>query len=80
MEENKCLDCNASHLGQIDDLPVGQVVVAICPIPELDTSLPVGTVGRVSGHCNDGRAHIEFENGGSHTFHSPSDYIAKAHQ
>lgn len=75
----KC-SCGAkrSHKTQIKKYPVGARVVAITEIDNSpDGVLPFGATGKVTYHCDDGRASIQFDADGScHTFHSPELYIA----
>lgn len=79
--KNKC-DCGCdSHKDQLKLFPKGsyvQAVSQICVPPELGGTIEIGDVGKVSWHCNDGRACIHFETGGGHTFHYPDGYIRTA--
>lgn len=68
------------HQDQIETFPVGATVVAIRPIYEYLGILPIGTVGIVAGHTDDGRATVEFgARRAVHTFHFPEGYIARAY-
>lgn len=75
-----CSDCKQKHKDQIEQYPVGARVVTISEISgngDSGTTLPFGTIGRVTGHCDDGRAFIVFDgDNGSHTFHFPEQNIA----
>jgi hypothetical protein len=74
-----CTDCSAeSHQNQTWLFPLGKRVVAIREIANTPNEpVPFGAIGTVTGHCDDGRAHIQFyEYSGSHTFHVPEFYIA----
>lgn len=74
-----CNNCGTkSHKDQLVKYPEGTTVVAIRPIKELERTLPIGSIGMVRGHCDDGRAMVEF-NLIIHTFHFPSDYITVAY-
>jgi len=76
-----CSTCQQDHTFQITAYPLGATV----KITQLFyNDLPVGTLGKVINHCDDGRATILF--GGTdlndeqlsltpHTFHYPDGYI-----
>lgn len=65
-------DCANGHKDQIERYPLGREVKTTMPIYSGDALIPVGTKGRVFGHCVDGRAYIKFEfDNSSHTFHCP---------
>jgi hypothetical protein len=41
-----------------------------------DTPIPRGAIGKVTGHCDDGQAYLQWDGyGGGHTFHVPDDYL-----
>lgn len=68
------------HSDQQEFYPVGQVVVSIAPIDCHGVKIKTGSIARVVGHCDDGRALFEFEGKSihSHSFHFPESYLAKA--
>lgn len=67
-----CNDCGKeNHLDQVENYPVGANVVNIRPLAAHDKIIEVGNVGVVTGHCDDGRAVIDFRKypNMGHTFH-----------
>ncbi len=79
IEESAACDCARGHKNQIRKYPAGTRIVAITDIWSASDSLvPFGSTGKVTGHCDDGRAWIVFDlYDGSHTFHFPEQHIAK---
>jgi len=74
-----CSDCGAeSHENQTWTFPIGKRVVALREIVNTpNPPIPFGSIGSVIGHCDDGRATVQFhDHSGSHTFHTPEFYIA----
>lgn len=75
----ECRDCKTDHINQKTDYPLGIKVRASTYIScagECGEIAP-GTMGRVTGHCDDGRAVVYFEGHGvSHTFHHPETAIS----
>lgn len=72
--KTRTLRCGRGHEDQRDQYPVGTRVRTITPITP---DIAVGTVGKVTSHCHDGRIWVSFDGGehGDHTFHSPSDFL-----
>lgn len=65
-----------SNVNQIFDYPKGARVEAITPILCHLGSIPSGTKGTVTGHCDDGRAWVFFDDyEAGHTFHEPERSI-----
>ncbi len=75
-----CSDCNQDHSHQRVDYPMGSTVIVVGEFG----GNPAGTLGEVTGHCDDGRAvvtlHVKRRHGEpfSHTFHFPDGYVAVA--
>ena len=68
-----CPKCEAgpeAHKEQIKRFPVGTKVIAKLDLSAYDHA---GSIGEVTGHCDDGRACFKFKT--SHTFHYPDGYI-----
>jgi hypothetical protein len=61
----KCTICGQDHADQVTALPVGAKVTLNLG----KRSIPEGTRGVVTGHCDDGRAIIKTEKYGVHTTH-----------
>ena len=89
-----CYICNQDHSHQLTDYPLGATVEVLGDFyGSVDTTeykpledhyprvlIPAGSFGTVMGHCEDGRAVIEFdaEIGKApcgHTFHYPEGYF-----
>ena len=68
-----CFRCDQDHSHQAKDFPEGAIVMAEVEIPASDGQvIPIGGVGSVMGHNNDGRAVIDFADDkypAGHTFH-----------
>ncbi len=94
----KCSQCGRTHAHQKIDFPLGSTVVVEnefaggIDIARYDPTksyqeaarimIPQGSLGRVVGHCDDGRALIEFEaekgrGNASHSFHHPEGYFQR---
>lgn len=61
---------------QREQFPVGTIVEAIIPIGRgpMSDPFPVGTRGKVTSHCDDGRAWVFFD-GEGHTFHEIERFV-----
>jgi hypothetical protein len=67
------LCCGHGHRDQIEKYPVGTKVRVVTEM----TGAKIGAIGKVTGHCDDGRAWISFDghDHGNHTFHQPGDFL-----
>lgn len=67
-----------THAKQRKDFPKDSEVIAVSNFQDVK----IGDIGTVIGHCEDGRAFIEFPEPhiGSHTFHFPDGYIARIYR
>lgn len=65
--------CGASgHQNQVQDYPVGSRVELTTDIACHVGTIPAGILGKVTAHCDDGRAWVFFDNhAAGHTFHGP---------
>lgn len=77
-----CDTCKSEgdHRDQLKIYPMGTTVVLLQTIPSGDKRLPIGAVGNVTGHCDDGRAIVVFSDHPKvgHTFHFPETHLAIA--
>lgn len=85
MERNpRSCDCRDGHKDQLVNFPVGVRVLAVCDIGcgedwRYIPIVPRETPGSVRGHCDNGRAIIEFAGHlATHTFHFPNEQIERA--
>jgi len=66
----------SGHLDQIRDYPVGTIVENTVALAAASGAVPIGSKGRVTLHCADGRAWIVFDGYPvGHTFHDPAKYV-----
>ncbi len=75
-DQDRC-ECGMAfggHKHQVQDYPVGSHVRVTVTIGNSPPWVQQGTVGRISGHCDDGRAICVFGQS-THTFHYPSQCI-----
>jgi hypothetical protein len=71
-------NCATGHKDQHTRYPVGAKVKATDDVPQCEgDSVPVGTIGIVTGHCDDGRAWFRFDHEPQqgHTFHFPEQWV-----
>lgn len=76
--ENRCGSCGLNHKVQQQYFPVGTIVKSISRIGNyLHNEIPIGSLGKVTSHCDDGRAWIFFDDyaEAGHTFHCIDDFV-----
>lgn len=74
----KCTSCGLDHEIQRQELPVGAIVKSVSRIGNYPHgTIPIGSTGKVTAHCDDGRAWIFFDDysEASHTFHLIDDFV-----
>lgn len=74
----KCTECGSSHKSQQQKYATGTVVRSTASISNHEHGqIPIGAVGKITGHCDDGRAIIFFDHypQASHTFHYINDFV-----
>lgn len=70
--------CRMGHTDQLKRYPLGVRVVVTDTIPQVgESAIPVGTSGKVTDHCDDGRAWFvfDYEPQQGHTFHFPEQWL-----
>lgn len=75
---NRCSDCGLDHEAQREHFPAGTIVEAVCSISNYPHGvIPCGSKGKVTSHCDDGRAWIFFDDYAEvgHTFHLIDDSV-----
>lgn len=74
---NNLLCGHSSHEDQRLSFPVGAIIETVSPVAHLGSAIPIGARGKITSHCDDGRAWILFDgySDAGHTFHTPEHFI-----